>query len=394
MAAGDPNAADGGAKTPKNIILCCDGTNNQFAKYNTNVVRLFQCLDRSPQAGQVAYYDPGIGTLAAPGVWTRVGKALSRVVEMAFGVGIISKVESALSFLMQQYEPGDNVFIFGFSRGAYTARALAGVLHKCGLPEDGADNLLPYFMNVFQNTSPAYKPVAEAFKATFGRPCHVNFLGLWDTVSTVGWIYNPKHFPYTCNNPNVSIVRHAVSLDERRCFFRTNLWGLPDPEKAANTPNPHQDVFQAWFPGVHSDVGGGYPTEDSAIWKISFDWMVREAAQAGVRFDAARINEFLNLSPAVPDWYNTAVHESLHGAWWLCEFLPKKYWDYGAKPPHYRFQIPKGRPRYVAKGQWLHRSIIDRMLAKPEYRPPNLQLVPQAPSGDFVQYSSDTPPKR
>jgi uncharacterized protein (DUF2235 family) len=397
MAAAPPTPAQvAGATTSRNIILCCDGTNNEFGKYNTNVVRLFQCLDRSPQSRQIAYYDPGIGTLAAPGVWTKVGKAISRAIELAFGVGIIPKIESALSFLMQQYQPGDNIFVFGFSRGAYTARALAGVLHKCGLPEDGADNMLPYFMKAFQDTSPEYRPIAEQFKATFGRPCHVHFLGLWDTVSTIGWIYNPKHFPYTSNNPNVSIVRHAVSLDERRCFYRSNLWGMRDPEEAANQPNPElkQDVFQAWFPGVHSDVGGGYSMvtdpnspETSAIWKISFDWMIREAAQAGVRFDDDRINHFLNLSPpAGGDWYNTFIHKSLHGAWWLLEFLPKKYWDWSAHPPQYRFQLPMGRPRYVAKGQRLHRSIIDRMLAKPEYRPPNLDLTPQPPATEFVQY--------
>lgn len=388
MTADDPTAPSAGAKTRKNIILCCDGTNNQFGKYNTNVVRLFQCLDRSPQAGQVAYYDPGIGTLAAPGMWTRIGKNVSRVIEMAFGVGIIPKIESALSFLMQQYEPGDTVFIFGFSRGAYTARALAGVLHKCGLPEDGADNLLPYFMQMFQNTSPGDKSVVEDFKTTFGRPCHVHFLGLWDTVSTIGWIYNPKHFPYTSNNPNVSIVRHAVSLDERRCFYRSNLWDRRDRDQAANAPkSPEQDVFQAWFPGVHSDVGGGYGDDRSAIWKISFDWMVREAAKAGVRFDNNRVREVLDLTPPTgPDWYKTDIHTSLHGAWWLLEFLPKKYWDYAARPPHYRFQFPMGRPRYVEKDQWLHRSIIDRMLAKPDYRPPNLNLTPQPPGSEFVQY--------
>jgi uncharacterized protein (DUF2235 family) len=359
------------SRASKSIILCCDGTNNEFGRVNTNVVRLFQSLERGPAAAQVAYYDPGIGTMAAPGAFTRIGKDISRAAEMGFGIGIISKIESALSFLMHQYQPGDKVFIFGFSRGAYTARALAGALHKCGLPEDGADNLLPYFMRMFQDTT-NWK-VGDDFKATFGRRCHVHFLGLWDTVSTIGWVYNPKHFPYTRSNPNVSFVRHAVALDERRCFFRTNLWGLPDREPTANLATPEQDALELWFPGVHCDVGGGYPEQDSALWKISFAWMIRQAEAVGLRFDQTRVDQLLSLGSADErEWPQTRLHESLSGAWWICEVLPKKYWDLNAQPPRYRFRLPLGSRREVPAGALLHRSVIDRMLARADYRPRNL----------------------
>src|SRR5438270_6716114 len=116
----------------KNIVICCDGTNNEFGSNNTNVVRLVQVLNRSPKE-QIIYYDPGVGTFPEPGFVTRIGKWFSEIMGLAFGVGLTRKIGEAYSFLMDQYEAGDTIFLFGFSRGAYTARALAGVLFQFGL---------------------------------------------------------------------------------------------------------------------------------------------------------------------------------------------------------------------------------------------------------------------
>jgi len=378
---------------PKNIIICCDGTSNEFGRVNTNVVRLFQSLDLTPAAAQVAYYDPGVGTLAAPGAWTRFGRVLSRAFGLAFGAGIFTNIEQAVSFLMQQYSPGDRVFIFGFSRGAYTARAIAGLLHKCGLPQAGADNLMPYLRRIFRNTSEW--DVSRAFKQTFCRPCPVSFLGLWDTVSTIGWVYNPQHLPYTRTNPEVGCVRHAVALDERRCFYRTNLWGKPQPDVLGS----EQDVKEVWFAGVHSDVGGGYPPAESMLWKCSFAWMVQEAAAAGVKFNAQGVEHFLGAVSSANPWSSTDAHQSLHGFWWACECLPKKYWDDHAVPPCYRYRIPMGGPRQVPPGAQLHRSIIDRMRARADCRPPNLdpsfvsRIVASPPVTETVSYTPESPPK-
>src|SRR5262245_11913863 len=380
----------------KNIILCCDGTSNEFGRTNTNVVRLFQALDRTAAGGQVAYYHPGIGTLAQPGVFTRIGQAFNRVLQMGFGVGLLDHVSQAVEFLMRFHEPGDDVFIFGFSRGAYTARAIAGALHKCGLPVAGSEHLLPYFTRTYQNTTDW--DVSRAFKKTFGRECPVRFLGLWDTVSTLGWIYNPQHLPYTRTNPNVAVVRHGISLDERRCFFRTNRWGSPEPAAQSNpgrNPSVSQDAQEIWFPRVHCDVGGGYPLKETNLWKISFAWMVREARDAGVKFDTARVADFLapDPPPAGQEWNASRAHESLTGLWWLVEFLPKKYWDFHSHPPQYRFRIPLGKPREVPAGAILHRSIIERMQALGGYRPPNLtesfrqRMLSQPPAAETVSYS-------
>jgi uncharacterized protein (DUF2235 family) len=116
----------------RNLVICCDGTSNQFGPENTSVVRQAQVLDRD-SARQRLYYDPGVGTLPEPGIFTRMGKWFSEVIGLAFGAGLTWKVEEAYSYLMDIWEPEDRVFLFGFSRGAYMARVLAGLLHALGL---------------------------------------------------------------------------------------------------------------------------------------------------------------------------------------------------------------------------------------------------------------------
>src|SRR5438067_2520897 len=110
---------------PRNLVVCFDGTNNQFGTNNTSVVRLAQVLERGPQT-QRLYYDPGVGTMPEPGMGTKIGGFFSRVLGLAVGAGLPWKVEEAYTYLMDYWEPGDRVFIFGFSRGAYSARVLAG----------------------------------------------------------------------------------------------------------------------------------------------------------------------------------------------------------------------------------------------------------------------------
>src|SRR6266404_1134644 len=124
------------ANQSRNIVLCCDGTSNEFGRKNTNVVRLLQCLQRDTDK-QFIYYDPGVGTLPEPNRVTRIGKFYSTVAGLAFGAGLTTDVMEGYCFLMEQWEPGDRVFIFGFSRGAYTARVLAGLLHTFGLMPRG-----------------------------------------------------------------------------------------------------------------------------------------------------------------------------------------------------------------------------------------------------------------
>src|SRR5262245_58623619 len=120
----------------KNIVVCCDGTGNEYGENNTNVVKLFRMIEKDPRS-QIAYYDPGVGTLSAPAALTKLTKALTKLLGLAFAYGVSTNLEDAYEYLMDKFEPGDKVFLFGFSRGAFTVRALAGMLNKCGLLEKG-----------------------------------------------------------------------------------------------------------------------------------------------------------------------------------------------------------------------------------------------------------------
>ncbi len=153
---------------PKNIALFCDGTSNQFSGNQTNVLRLFRA---SPQltGEQVTFYDPGVGTMPAAGVWSRIGKRVSVLLGLAIGLGFTKNVSDTYAFLMEHFEPGDQVFLFGFSRGAYTARAVAGMLHAVGLLRPGTENLIPYAFRYWRNSyTQQGAQVAADFKRTMG----------------------------------------------------------------------------------------------------------------------------------------------------------------------------------------------------------------------------------
>jgi uncharacterized protein (DUF2235 family) len=113
--------------------------------------------------------------------------------------------------------------------------------------------------------------VAQNFKATFSRDCPLFFAGLWDTVSSVGWVFNPVKLPFSARNPSMKNGRHAISSHERRCYYQQNLWG---------TPFDGQSIKQVWFAGVHSDVGGSYPESQSGLSKVTLEWMLHEAADS------------------------------------------------------------------------------------------------------------------
>jgi len=366
----------------KNLIICCDGTNNQFGPCNTNVVRLVQVLDRDPQK-QLVYYDPGVGTMPEPGFVTPLGKWISKVFGLAFGAGLNDKIGAAYKFLMDHYEPGDNVYMFGFSRGSYTVRAISGMLYQFGLLPAGSVNLIPYVLKYYQAINDLngaskqeknqYWEVSRNFRETFARInfsggrstriVKIRFLGLFDTVSSVGWAWEPVHFPYTSSNPSIEVVRHAIALDEHRAFFRQNRWF----KSATST----QDFRELWFPGVHCDVGGGYAESDSGLWRTPFLWMLVEAKKAGLLIRSSKVRELLGrpVTPR-PTWANQQ-HESLCGPWLAAEFFPKlrKKTNSGMKLPYFNLF----RHRFVQEGSELHRSVLLR-IRRPDlnYRPPNL----------------------
>lgn len=353
----------------KNIVICCDGTGNEYGEHNTNVVKLYSILPKNDKK-QVTYYDPGVGTLSLPALFTRAAKAISKLCGLAFGAGITGNIARAYQFLMRTYEPGDDVYLFGFSRGAYTVRAVAAMLYKCGLLDSRNDNLLPYALNMFKKER---RPeVYAGFRRSFSRQCSVHFLGLWDTVTSVGWIYDPLSLQFTTENRIIKVVRQAISIDERRCFYRQNLWGRACPG---------QSVKQVWFAGVHSDVGGSYPEPESSLSQITLEWMIEEARSSGLRINEKRYrtavpvpgNERIQKPEreyhAPPDCRGP-IHKSLKGLWWLAEILPKRYSD---PKDNYRkkWSFPFGKWRWIPGGSLIHESVLCRKQAL-GYAPPNL----------------------
>jgi uncharacterized protein (DUF2235 family) len=329
----------------KNVVVCCDGTANEFATDHTNVLKLLWVLDNDPSR-QVALYHPGLGTIEAAAALTSVARQATKMLGLAIGYGLESDVRDAYVFLMQQFRPGDALYMFGFSRGAYTVRGVASLLHMYGLLPPGNEPLVPYAIRMMnavnrQKDGKAFD-VAEHFREAFRGPrCKPHFVGIWDTVNSVGWIENPLKLPYSASNPDIAIGRHAVAIDERRAFFRTNLW-RPDPPAANGGP---KNLKQVWFPGVHSDVGGGYPEAESGLSKFAFEWMTREAALAGLIVDRARIDEVMGrvstkYAKADPD---AKMHESLTLWWRLAEVAPKKHWNWQRHCDERRMNLARRR---------------------------------------------------
>lgn len=350
---------------PRNLVLCFDGTNNQYGENKTNVVKLYMMLKRS-DTDQLTYYQTGIGTLDPPGLMSAPKRWLIEKIDLANALLLSDHVTAGYRFLMRYYEPGDRIYMFGFSRGAYTARVLAGLIYRVGLLSRGNEELVPL---AWKNYKGASEDICCGFRDTFSRgETRIHFLGLWDTVSSIGWAFDPKNLRDTAHNPWVEIVRHAVALDERRAKFIQNLWG----------PLPNQDVKEVWFAGVHSDVGGGAHEMESGLSKIPLKWMGQEAQTAGLLIDQlmfAKVvpdvdsKEYAAPNPAGP------FHESLTGVWKIVEWLPLP-WRHHKETGGYEtmWYAHRGRPRNLPQSPpaVVDPSVFERKRLVPGYDPPNL----------------------
>ena len=398
----------------KKIFVFCDGTGNEFADgsatkgANSNVVKLYTTLRVND--AQVAYYHPGVGTMGDPAIRHALPRFWSKVKGMAFGNGFQANVLDAYRYLMGAYNDGDEIYIFGFSRGAYTARALAGMLHGYGLLCRGNEGHLLYAWNMFHKATKSKRQKLKqpkgqrdvrshsiernsAFAQTFSRNVIVRFMGVWDTVSSVGWIYEPLRLLAMAQNPIIQVGRHAVSIDERRAFYRDNLWGPaigPLDAEWSEWPQQlkdqdiQQDIAQVWFPGVHSDVGGSYPQQEAAPANEALRWMIGELQRHGAELCQERVDMVLGTPSGVYDAdpiYTPApppdhfIHDSLKGFWWLLQLFPQQYYD--KEDGKIQWRVPYGRPRTLPGGSLIHGSAVRRMDAPQQgeapYQPRNLR---------------------
>ena len=201
-----------------------------------------------------------------------------------------------------------------------------------------------------------------------------------------------EELAFTLQNPSVQIFRQAISIDERRCMFRLKKWDEPQTFTHNRFNDAHaepQDIKQVWFAGVHADIGGGYPEIESGLSKYPLIWMIDEATKCGLAVNPRTVNQLAwgvqrkgsPFSYVAPD-VRGELHNSLRGAWWILEFLPKsaKYKEWPARQTYFGFYIPDAEPRLIPEDAFIHKSVVKRMDALAAYRPVNLparfQTVP------------------
>jgi uncharacterized protein (DUF2235 family) len=267
----------------KNIAVFLDGTWDTYQEgvsNNSNVGRMYEATVRDDPR-QVVHYTRGVGT-----DW------YDKIKGGAFGVGLSDRIQEAYQFITDQYDDGDAIFIFGFSRGAYEARSLGGMVGRVGLLDRtrfAATNRKDMFDIVFNNyTRPkdaANDRLVANFKATNCVDVPIKMIGVWDTVGALGvpvfatqlTLLVPKFHDLSLG-PRVENAYHAVSIDEQRFDFQPTYW---DPASV----RPGQHLEQVYFAGVHSDVGGGYD-DDHTLADITLCWMVERARRHGLLFTA------------------------------------------------------------------------------------------------------------
>ncbi|PWN53607.1 hypothetical protein IE53DRAFT_408545 [Violaceomyces palustris] len=367
-------------QTPRSIVLCFDGTGDSFDKDNSNIVKFFSSLKKG-DPNQLVYYQPGIGMYDERG---NKGFGIESAVDMAFGTSINRHIIDGYRFLMQEYKAKDIVSILGFSRGAYTARALAAMVNTVGLlPAFNAEQMgfaFRIYKDSFKNLENA--ELARGFRETFSIPIQIHFVGCFDTVSSVGLI--PRSLPGTKADVDMKYFRHALALDEHRGKFRQRNWisrkarsqaagggsdedsvrtqvdvngsDVNDSSKelayATATASRAPQVKEVWFSGCHADVGiifdklalysYGFRDFESLINPPKEERSHREVINQVVR--ATSLNNFLKdrITPDKSSLINiaassaaeeeleevtdalTPINDQLHrfSPWWILEFWP------------------------------------------------------------------------
>lgn len=332
----------------RRIAFCTDGTWDSIAN-NTNVYRMSKAIVAIP-GEQYSFYDDGVGC---------DGKPIQKLLGGAFGDGLFQKIKDGYNTISSVYEAGDEIFIFGFSRGAYTARSLAGMIAACGLPTKNPDaSLVNTAFHAYRN-----KDQRSAILATLDAyglvPAKITMVGVWDTVGSLGipaifGAVSPLLYGFldTGLTPQVLNAYHAVAVDERRAEFPATLW--------TSAPAPGQTLQQVYFCGAHCDVGGGYADDagtGTALSDITFSWMMAKAQALGLTFAPAVLSAYPNPID------KKATLDTKHESWTPLWLFPK--------------------PREIASNATLANSVIVRCQEDSTYRPGNLALANGLPGPTY-----------
>jgi len=326
----------------KRIIICADGTWNkpdqkdQGKRKPTNVVKTARAILPMAMDGtsQIVFYNDGVGTN-----W-----GIDKIAGGGFGIGLSANIVDAYQFLVLNYEPGDEIYLFGFSRGAFTVRSLAGLIDEVGLlPKDHAF-FTPEAYTLYRNGAEA--PSIEKFKSEHSvRNTKIKFVGVWDTVGALGipvgifkWFNKQYEFHKVELVDSIDNAYQALAIDEKRKPFGPALWKLP--------AGSGQTLEQVWFTGVHSNIGGGYSKDGLA--NISLHWIKEKAQSHGLEFD----EEFLDH---YRPWHMHELRDSM-------TLL-------------YRLLGPKLRPVCTGErtNETIHPSVRKRMSEDNTYSPKNLK---------------------
>lgn len=277
----------------KRIVICADGTWNVRDQLDaktkkrrpTNVTKLARAVQPRDASGvdQIVIYHDGVGT----------EKGMDKVTGGAFGHGIEDNIRELYRSILYNYAPGDELYFFGFSRGAFTVRTLAGFLRLIGLLEKDDDYYVPELYGCYESRQgPGTAQWQQATHNVRGtRPCPpIKMIGVWDTVGALGapgvlgQLFNKGKYQYhdVGLNPSIEHAYHALEIDERRKAFTANLWVVPSGWIGT--------LEQVWFPGVHSNVGGGYTPDGLA--NAALHWMVDKAEGLGLAFDRTYLRFF------------------------------------------------------------------------------------------------------
>lgn len=312
----------------KRLVFCFDGTWNRLeAPFHTNVVITAQSVDPlDGDRAQLIYYDEGVGT-----------SFLQNLAGGIFGLGLVTNLAQAYRFLIFNYSPGDEIYVFGFSRGAYTARSFVGLLRTCGvLPRARADRVSEA-IGLYRSRKEATHADSDAMRRwrlehspqivvsgdeLAWRREHgpdskvvdvpllkVTYLGVWDTVGSLGvpfryrWWFDPANRRHAFHDTRitdfVASARHAVALDERRRDFQPTLWNSADALNQAAGVDPADELApyqQKWFPGTHGSVGGGGP--ERGLSDQALDWVLSGARRLGLKLDSTTSSRIYSLNPS------------------------------------------------------------------------------------------------